>query len=166
MLGVNSFLSIQGWMIEGLGLSGNELIIYAVIFGMCQDGTSKIISNKFLLSWIPHCKTRNLQYIIKKLIDKNAIVVYRTTARASEYSINIQIMKEAIKTTYIKAEKNSVDELHPEDYTLSNIAKDTVLDCIRKNDRKTPEEIEKENDIRKVLDYPWPYQIVDKNEHF
>lgn len=33
-----NFLTIQGWMFNKLGLSGNEVIVYAIIYGFTQNG--------------------------------------------------------------------------------------------------------------------------------
>ena len=34
----NSYITIQSWMREELGLSGNELMTYAIVYGFSQDG--------------------------------------------------------------------------------------------------------------------------------
>ena len=31
-----NFITIQGWMVNELGLKGNELIVYAIIYGFSQ----------------------------------------------------------------------------------------------------------------------------------
>ena len=33
-----NFILIQGWMINNLKLSGNDLLVYAIIYGFTQDG--------------------------------------------------------------------------------------------------------------------------------
>jgi hypothetical protein len=37
----NNYISIQGWMVEQLGLKGNELLAYALIHGFSQDGKNQ-----------------------------------------------------------------------------------------------------------------------------
>ena len=32
------YITIQGWMVSRLGLRGNELLVYAIVYGFCQDG--------------------------------------------------------------------------------------------------------------------------------
>ena len=47
-----NFIIIQGWMITELHLSGNELLIYAAIFGFSQDGKSNFEgSRQYLAEW-------------------------------------------------------------------------------------------------------------------
>ena len=47
MVNPNNFYTVQGWMVTELGLRGNELAAYAIIYGFSQDGASKLYS----LSW-------------------------------------------------------------------------------------------------------------------
>ena len=35
-----NYITIQGWMRTQLALKGNELLVFALIFGFCQDGSS------------------------------------------------------------------------------------------------------------------------------
>ena len=47
----NSFV-IHGWMINRLGLSGTDLLIYAIIYGFSQDGESVFFgSRSYLTEW-------------------------------------------------------------------------------------------------------------------
>ena len=47
-----NFISIQGWMRTELNLSGNELLVYAIIYGFSQDGESKFTgSRQYLADW-------------------------------------------------------------------------------------------------------------------
>lgn len=41
MFNSTNYINIPGWMITDLGLNGNELLVYAIIYGFSQDGTSK-----------------------------------------------------------------------------------------------------------------------------
>jgi hypothetical protein len=47
-----NYVTIQGWMAEGLNLKGNELIAYAFIYGFTQDGRPKKISYSYLAKWL------------------------------------------------------------------------------------------------------------------
>ena len=37
----NSFVNVQGWMVQKLNLSGNELLAYALIYGFSQEENTK-----------------------------------------------------------------------------------------------------------------------------
>lgn len=47
----DSFITIHGWMINNLGLSGNELLIYAILYGFSQGDNSTQIDIQYLVDW-------------------------------------------------------------------------------------------------------------------
>ena len=48
-----NYITIQGFMITDLHLKGNELLVYALIYGFSQDGKSKFnASYKYISDWI------------------------------------------------------------------------------------------------------------------
>lgn len=49
----NSYINIQGWMITDLGLKGNELLLYGLIYGFSQDGASCFTGSlKYMTDWL------------------------------------------------------------------------------------------------------------------
>ena len=69
-----NFVTIQGWMITKLGLKGNELMVYAVIYGFSQDGESMFTgSRKYLAEWC-NCSMRSVDYALKSLAEKGYII--------------------------------------------------------------------------------------------
>lgn len=70
----NNYLAIQGWMVTKLGLSGNELICYAIIFGFSQDGEGSFSgSSAYLCDWMQVSKKTSLT-CLAKLVEKNLII--------------------------------------------------------------------------------------------
>lgn len=70
----SNYVVIQGWMITRLGLKGNELLIYAVIYGFTQNGEIKFVgSMKYLADWT-NSTVESVRKCIKSLIDKGYIV--------------------------------------------------------------------------------------------
>ena len=68
-----NYISIQGWMITRLGLSGNDLLIYAIIFGFSQDGKSVFEgSRQYLADWCT-CSISTVKRSLKALIDRGLI---------------------------------------------------------------------------------------------
>ena len=68
-----NYISIQGWMITRLGLSGNDLLIYAIIFGFSQDGKSVFEgSRQYLADWCT-CSISTVKRSLKTLIDRGLI---------------------------------------------------------------------------------------------
>ena len=49
----NNFITIQGWMVETLGLKGNQLLAYALIYGFSQDGVSEFTGSvSYVEQWL------------------------------------------------------------------------------------------------------------------
>ena len=70
----NNYVVIQGWMINNLKLKGNELIIYAIIFGFSQiEGQLFNGSLQYLADWTNSTK-QGVSKNLKSLVDKGLIV--------------------------------------------------------------------------------------------
>ncbi len=68
-----SYVTIQAFMVKDLNLSGNELMVYAIIFGFSQeDGCWFTGSRKYLADW---CRTskRTISTNLKKLVEKGLV---------------------------------------------------------------------------------------------
>lgn len=62
-----------------LGLSGNELICYAIIFGFSQDGESEYVNGaQYVSEWLG-CTYQTALSIIKKLVEKGLVVKREVT---------------------------------------------------------------------------------------
>lgn len=75
----NNYIAIQGWMAEGLGLRGNELLVYALIHGFSQDGQSQFTGSiAYVQQWLGCARQtvfNTLQSLEKKgLIQKKEIL--------------------------------------------------------------------------------------------
>jgi len=69
----NSYIGIQAFMVNDLHLSGNELIIFAVIFGFSQDGESWFRGSRgYLSTWCQASKT-TVSNNLAKLCEKGLI---------------------------------------------------------------------------------------------
>ena len=69
-----NYIVIQGWMIKELGLKGNELLIYAIIYGFSQvEGTKFNGSLQYLADWCNSTRQGVLN-TLKKLVEKNLII--------------------------------------------------------------------------------------------
>ena len=48
-----NYISIQGWMVNELNLKGNELLVYAIIYGFSQEENQKFAGSiQYLANWI------------------------------------------------------------------------------------------------------------------
>lgn len=70
---LSDYLVIGKWMRTDLGLSGNELIAYAIIFSFSQDGKSEFTgSAKYIADWCGITKANALN-LLKRLTEKGFI---------------------------------------------------------------------------------------------
>lgn len=69
-----NYINIQGFMVNELGLKGNELLIYAIIYGFSQDENSEFSGGlKYLMAWTQTTKTTCIN-ALKSLIKKGLII--------------------------------------------------------------------------------------------
>lgn len=75
----NNFVAIQGWMRTRLNLKGNELLIYALIYGFSQDGQSRFTgSRKYIADWCG-CSLDTVDRSLSSLISKGLLAKYPHT---------------------------------------------------------------------------------------
>ena len=70
----NNYIVVQGWMIRDLKLKGNELLIYACIYGFSQ-AENQVFSGslQYLADWTNSTK-KSAQNCLKSLVEKGFIV--------------------------------------------------------------------------------------------
>lgn len=88
-----TYIVIQSFMVNDLGLKGNELLIYAIIYGFSQDGSSEFSGSlQYLADWTnssKQCVIDTLKKLLeKKLIMKNVINV--NNVRLCTYKTSVQ----------------------------------------------------------------------------
>ena len=74
----NNTVLLHSFMVNDLHLSGNELIVFAVIYSFSQDGESSFYgSRKYLASW---CQVHEgaVDYQLNKLLEKGFIIKTHT----------------------------------------------------------------------------------------
>ncbi len=74
MIKSENFIHISGWMVSELQLKGNELLVYAIIYGFCQDEETKYSGGlQYLADWTNSTKQGVIKNI-KSLCEKGLIV--------------------------------------------------------------------------------------------
>lgn len=78
MIRDDNYIQISGWMINEFDLKGNELLIYALIHGFCQDGKSFFQGSlSYIAEWTNSTKQgviKNLKSLIEKGFVQKVIV--------------------------------------------------------------------------------------------
>lgn len=67
-----NYITIQGWMVNELKLTGNDLICYALIYGFTQNGCYWEKSAKYISDWLG-VSHRAVVDILNRLIDKELL---------------------------------------------------------------------------------------------
>lgn len=69
----DNYMVIQGWMRKVLGLKGNELLVFALIYGFSQDGDSEFYGSwSYIAEWTGASK-QTINNTLKSLCDKGLI---------------------------------------------------------------------------------------------
>ena len=93
MINPNNFYTIQGWMLADLGLKGNALAAYAIIYGFSQDGKSEFTgSANYLAEWMG-CSRSTVMETLKKLVENGLLVKRNITqdgAMFCAYKANVR----------------------------------------------------------------------------
>lgn len=101
------FLNIQGWMINELNLKGNELIIYALIYGFTKDGASEFRgSRQYMADWT-NSSVRSVQNVVNSLVNKGMI---EKNNHINKYGSLETSGYKAINVPKLSSEKNSLVE--------------------------------------------------------
>lgn len=73
-----NYYVIQGWMLNKLGLKGNELLVYAVIYGFSQDDGSLFSGSQSYLASCCGCSVRSIQTVLNTLVAKHYLTKYES----------------------------------------------------------------------------------------
>lgn len=68
-----NYITIQGWMVTDLELKGNELLVYAIIYGFSQNEGQRFTGSlQYLADWTNSTKQGVLKNL-KALVEKGLI---------------------------------------------------------------------------------------------
>ena len=90
MINDGNYITIQGWMRTELNLSGNELIVYAIIYGFSQNKQGEFTgSAQYLADWVG-CTRRTIMSILNKLVEDGTISKTETVLNNNEKRVSYQ----------------------------------------------------------------------------
>lgn len=129
---------VQGWMINELGLKGNELLVYALIYGFSQDEESEFYgSRSYIAEW---CSSSlpTIDKALNSLLEKEFIIKRTETINNvvfNRYRVNIDNLNEILGVVK-KLYRGSKESLHNNNI---NNNKENILskDNIQKKVKKT-----------------------------
>ena len=99
MISDGTYITIQGWMRTDLKLSGNELIVYAIIYGFSQNKQGEFTgSAQYLADWVG-CTRRTVMTILNKLVENNFISKTEIILNNNEKRVSYQAERGCEKTS-------------------------------------------------------------------
>lgn len=101
-----NYITIQGWMVNELNLKGNELIVYALIYGFSQDEESTFNGSYEYISNSLNITRRATISLIEKL-EKNRLVKKIHHQYGNSYQVVKKIHHTSEKNSPVASEKNS-----------------------------------------------------------
>lgn len=115
-----TYLTIQGWMISELGLSGHELILYAIIYGFSQDGFNKFQGSLSYLSQWTGASKEHICRLLKKMCDDGLIRKTESNNGGPNAYSAILPIPSAGKDTNDKTSAQPIDSTTPSLFNLEN----------------------------------------------
>lgn len=86
---------VSGWMVNELKLSGNSLMVFAIIFGFSQDGESYFTGSRKYLCDFTGASKPTIDKALNELIEKKYIYKYsekRNDVIYNKYQVNLEIL--------------------------------------------------------------------------
>ena len=100
MISDGTYITIQGWMRTELKLSGNELIVYAIIYGFSQNKQGEFTgSAQYLADWVG-CTRRTVMTILNKLVEAKLISKTEISLNNNEKRVSYQAERGCEKTSH------------------------------------------------------------------
>ena len=91
-----NYITIQGWMINELSLSGNGVICYAIIYGFSQDGQSEFGGSLSYIAESLGITKENARKVVSRLVEGGFII-----KRDIEVTKGIKVCKYKVNTDMI-----------------------------------------------------------------
>lgn len=144
----NNYLVIQGWMINELKLSGNELLTYALIYGFSQDNCSVYSGTQGYIAETLNISKRAVVDILKKLIEKQLIIKIDkeiNNIKLCDYKVNLtSLPMQFLHRGYEETSQGGSEETSHHIYNK---------DIYKDNNNNNSNQFENQNDIFITYDY-------------
>ena len=86
-----NFVTLEGWMRTDLKLSGNELIVYAIIYGFSQNKQGTFTGSlQYLADWVG-CSKRTVMRTLNRLVEEKFITKTETVLNNNEKRVSYQV---------------------------------------------------------------------------
>lgn len=178
----SNYIVIQGWMASELNLAGNDLLVFALIYGFCQDGESEFTGSiKYVCDWL-NCTRPTAMKALQNLVSKGLILKESKSYNNvifNRYKISLEVVKKlsiGSKETLQVGSKETLPNNTILDNTINKIDIKTKFEifwskypskvakdkCLKKFEKLAETDIEK---ILETLDSFLAYKMFDGYTH-
>lgn len=143
----DNYVVIQGWMCNELNLKGTDLLVYALIYGVSQDGKSKFSAGRTYIADTFNISLPTVDRALQNLVDQNLIIKEscRNQSETDKYFANI-----SSKETLVPQNISSKETLPDNKYISSNTRDNTQQSLF--TDINNKEVLEVRNKGQKFVD--------------
>ncbi len=111
---IYSFISVFNWMITRLKLSGNELLVFAVIYSFCRDKSSDFRGSKSYLAETIGCSRQSVIRVLKSLTDVKGFLVKTTKCENGMELHSYKVRKDILDKYDGSVQVDNQEETPPE----------------------------------------------------
>ena len=79
------YITVMDWMWDDLGLTGNDILVYAMIYGFSQDGSSEFKGSANYVAQRLHIRKATALDILRRLTDRGVIKKREFTYQGKRY---------------------------------------------------------------------------------
>lgn len=129
-----NYIHIPGWAVTRLGLKGNELLVYSIIYGFSQDGETRFTGGlQYLADWTNSTK-QNCIKCLKSLVEKGYIIKHEKIVNGVKFceyqavkpkSIAVNKVEQGIKQSLTGGKQSLTGGIKQ---SLPNILDNNILD--------------------------------------
>jgi len=108
----NTYFSIQSWMGKYLDLSGNDLMVYAIIFSMTQDGVNTFWGSIDYICKLINSNRSTVRRSLEYLVDRKLILKEKTKSDkgTNVYRANIELADKAVEASMNDSNEFNTDK--------------------------------------------------------
>ena len=134
----DNYIVIQGWMVTELGLKGNELLVYALIYGFSQTkGQVFNGSLQYLADWTNSTKQgvlKNLKSLVEKGLIEKKETIFNGVKSCEYYSTKFNGIKQSLIGGIKQSLTGGIKQSLTNNIEIDNIDRDNI--DLRKNIKK------------------------------
>lgn len=151
MIKDTNYVNIQGWMLTKLNLKGNDLMVFAIIYGFSQVENHYFNGSLSYLSEWTNSTRQGVLKNLKNLIEQGFIVKHESSP-TNIYCVNSVVIDEYVNS--VDKDVNKVDTaLNSVDTSVKQSSPNNIINTNNNLDNKYIKERDLRNSVDEIIDY-------------